>query len=166
MRRNLVLMEGEFPGDEVRVAMATLEVNGNPFGLAYAARGDWADGLDVTAWARGARSDILYFVGCYASFDKRNQAVAPGLRQDLHGRRGQGRHPRQGGELLRRAAQKAGQRIPVPERGAREHRDHQGVRRQEGRHHLPALLQHPRRGLPRPRLRVRGASTTPPSWRG
>ncbi|HEY6008115.1 MAG TPA: respiratory nitrate reductase subunit gamma, partial [Geobacteraceae bacterium] len=35
MRRNLTLMEGAFPGDEVRTAVNNLEVNGNPFGLAY-----------------------------------------------------------------------------------------------------------------------------------
>ncbi|MDA8428499.1 MAG: heterodisulfide reductase-related iron-sulfur binding cluster [Geobacteraceae bacterium] len=76
MRRNLTLMEGAFPGDEVKTAITNLEVNGNPFGLAYAARGDWAAGLDVTVMAEDAEVDILYFVGCYASFDKRNQEVA------------------------------------------------------------------------------------------
>ena len=76
MRRNLTLMEGAFPGDEVRTAINNIEVNGNPFGLAYASRGDWADGLDVAIMADDADVDILYFVGCYASFDKRNQAVA------------------------------------------------------------------------------------------
>jgi len=76
MRRNLALMEGSFPGDEVRSAIGNLEVNGNPFGLAYAGRGDWAAGLDVAVMESGAEVDILYFVGCYASFDRRNQEVA------------------------------------------------------------------------------------------
>jgi Fe-S oxidoreductase/nitrate reductase gamma subunit len=76
MRRNLSLMEGDFPGDEVRTAVSNLEVNGNPFGLAFAARGQWADGIGVTTLASGEEVDILYFVGCYASFDKRNQQVA------------------------------------------------------------------------------------------
>ena len=76
MRRNLTLMEGAFPGDEVRTAIGNIEVNGNPFGLAYAARGDWAEGLDVKIMAEDPEVDILYFVGCYASFDKRNQEVA------------------------------------------------------------------------------------------
>ncbi|MEI6205807.1 MAG: heterodisulfide reductase-related iron-sulfur binding cluster [Desulfuromonadales bacterium] len=76
MRRNLTLMEGAFPGDEVRTAVSNIEVNGNPFGLAYAARGEWADCLDVTTMESGEEVDILYFVGCYASFDKRNQQVA------------------------------------------------------------------------------------------
>jgi len=76
MRRNLVLMQGEFPGEEVMVAVNNIEVNGNPFGLAYAGRGDWTEGLDVQQMSDGATVDILYFVGCYASFDKRNQEVA------------------------------------------------------------------------------------------
>lgn len=75
VRRNLVLMEGEFPGDEVTAAMEHTEVNGNPFGLAFAGRGEWAQGLAVVD-ANTENADILYFVGCYASFDKRNQAVA------------------------------------------------------------------------------------------
>ena len=76
MRRNLTLMEGAFPGDEVRTAIGNIEVNGNPFGLAYAGRGDWAQGLDVTTLESGAEVDVLYFVGCYASFDRRNQEIA------------------------------------------------------------------------------------------
>jgi Fe-S oxidoreductase/nitrate reductase gamma subunit len=76
MRRNLTLMEGAFPGDEVRTAVSNIEVNGNPFGLTYAARGDWADGLQISLMEQDADVDILYFVGCYASFDKRNQAIA------------------------------------------------------------------------------------------
>ncbi|HEX9080367.1 MAG TPA: heterodisulfide reductase-related iron-sulfur binding cluster [Desulfuromonadaceae bacterium] len=76
MRRNLSLMAGAFPGDEVRTAVSNLEVNANPFGLAYAGRGEWADGLDVAIMEQGSDVDILYFVGCYASFDKRNREVA------------------------------------------------------------------------------------------
>jgi Fe-S oxidoreductase len=76
MRRNLTLMEGAFPGDEVRTAVSNIEVNGNPFGLAYAARGEWADGLAINTMESGEEVDILYFVGCYASFDRRNQQVA------------------------------------------------------------------------------------------
>ena len=76
MRRNLSLMEGAFPGDEVRTAIGNIEVNGNPFGLAYAARGDWAAGLDVKLMAEDSDVDVLYFVGCYASFDSRNRDIA------------------------------------------------------------------------------------------
>ncbi len=76
MRRDLSLMEGAFPGDEVRTAVNDIEVNGNPFGLAYAARGEWTNGLDVKIMEQDSNVDILYFVGCYASFDKRNRDVA------------------------------------------------------------------------------------------
>jgi Fe-S oxidoreductase len=75
MRRNLSLMEGAFSGDEVRTAVGNIEVNGNPFGLAYASRGVWSEGLDVTMMENGGEVDILYFVGCYASFDKRNREI-------------------------------------------------------------------------------------------
>jgi Fe-S oxidoreductase/nitrate reductase gamma subunit len=76
MRRHLVLMEGKFDGDEVVLAVNNLEVNGNPFGSAQGSRADWAEGLPVEIMEAGKPVDVLYFVGCYASFDKRNQAVA------------------------------------------------------------------------------------------
>lgn len=76
MRRSLVLMEGEFPGDEVMVAMEQTEVNGNPLGMGYASRGDWVEGLNVSVISENSEVDILYFVGCYGSFDKRNIDVA------------------------------------------------------------------------------------------
>ncbi|WP_298433332.1 heterodisulfide reductase-related iron-sulfur binding cluster [Geobacter sp.] len=76
MRRSLSLMEGEFPGEEVRTAVSNVEVNGNPFGLAYAVRGEWAEGLPVARVSEGEEADILYFAGCYASFDRRNREVA------------------------------------------------------------------------------------------
>lgn len=76
MRRNLTLMEGAFPGDEVRSSVSNIEVNGNPFGLAFASRGEWANGLPVSLMEQDPEVDILYFVGCYASFDKRNREIA------------------------------------------------------------------------------------------
>jgi Fe-S oxidoreductase/nitrate reductase gamma subunit len=76
MRRNLVLMEGEFPGEEVMTAVDNTEVNGNPLGMAFASRGDWAGELGVKSLADDPDVDLLYFVGCYASFDKRNIRIA------------------------------------------------------------------------------------------
>jgi len=76
VRRSLVLMEGEFPGEEVMTAMENTEVNGNPLGLGYASRGDWCEELDVSVMANNNEADVLYFVGCYGSFDKRNIKVA------------------------------------------------------------------------------------------
>jgi len=76
MRRNMTLMKGEFAGDEGRAAINSYEVNKNPFGLPPAERADWAAGLGVTQLAENAEVDIVYFAGCYASFDQRNKAVA------------------------------------------------------------------------------------------
>jgi Fe-S oxidoreductase/nitrate reductase gamma subunit len=81
MRRHLALMEGSFPGDEVKNAVNNIEVNGNPFGIAFAERGDWAKDLAVNLPPGAGHVDILYFVGCYASFDKRSQEVARGFMQ-------------------------------------------------------------------------------------
>lgn len=63
----MTMMEGAFAGDEVRTAIGNIEVNGNPFGRAYAARGDWAEGAGLTVMESGAEVDILYFVGCSAA---------------------------------------------------------------------------------------------------
>lgn len=76
LRRSMVLMEGEFPGEEVMTAMEATEVNGNPLGIGYATRGDWAEEMGVKTLAEDPEVDILYFVGCYGSFDKRNIAIA------------------------------------------------------------------------------------------
>lgn len=76
MRRHLVLMEGQFPGEEVQKAIDNTEVNGNPLGMGYSIRGDWATELGVVSLLEDQAVDILYFVGCYASFDKRNIKVA------------------------------------------------------------------------------------------
>jgi Fe-S oxidoreductase/nitrate reductase gamma subunit len=76
LRRSMVLMEGEFPGEEVMAAMEQTEVNGNPLGSGYASRGDWAMELGVPLVGEAAEVDVLYFVGCYGSFDKRNIRIA------------------------------------------------------------------------------------------
>jgi Fe-S oxidoreductase len=57
-------------------AMEQLEVNGNPLGMGYASRSDWTEGLEIAGPAEDPNLDILYFVGCYASFDKRNMVIA------------------------------------------------------------------------------------------
>ncbi len=69
-------MAGEFPGDEARRACDAIEINGNPFGLSHSSRGEWAKGLPVSAADGKIETDILYFTGCYASFDPRNRRVA------------------------------------------------------------------------------------------
>ncbi|WP_455465247.1 (Fe-S)-binding protein [Candidatus Hodarchaeum mangrovi] len=50
---------------------------GNPFNLRSAERADWAKDLDVPVAKKG--TDILYFVGCTASYDPRSQKIARAL---------------------------------------------------------------------------------------
>jgi Fe-S oxidoreductase len=50
---------------------------GNPFSLGANARTDWAKGLDVPIAKKG--TEILWFVGCTASYDPRSQKISQSL---------------------------------------------------------------------------------------
>ena len=58
----------------VRAVSAGLAAEGNPFGEERKIRGDWAKGLSVKAFTEGA--EVLYFPGCYLSYDPRLKKVA------------------------------------------------------------------------------------------
>ena len=79
LRRNLVLTESRFP-EEIQPAFEALERNGAPWKFQPADRGRWADGLGVTTMAefaeRNERPDVLFWVGCMASFDDRAKKIA------------------------------------------------------------------------------------------
>jgi Fe-S oxidoreductase len=78
MRRSLTLMEGAAPAEAQR-AMTNIERAGNPWGEARESRGDWAEGLEIPTIAEEPEAEYLYFVGCAASYDRRNQRVARAL---------------------------------------------------------------------------------------
>jgi Fe-S oxidoreductase len=78
MRRSLTLMEGAAPAEAQR-AMTNIERAGNPWGEARESRGDWAQGLEIPTLADKPDAEYLYFVGCAASYDRRNQRVARAL---------------------------------------------------------------------------------------
>src|SRR5437867_3198824 len=82
MRRHLTLMEGSAPPEAQR-AMTNIERAGNPWGEPRETRGDWAKDLGVPTFADKPDAEYLYFVGCAASFDRRNQKVARALVQVL-----------------------------------------------------------------------------------
>ncbi|HEX5503391.1 MAG TPA: (Fe-S)-binding protein [Thermomicrobiales bacterium] len=85
MRRYLVLEESRFPS-ELTPTFNNLERHGNPFGFRADTRADWADGLDVRMLGEldeGETVDVLYWVGCYGSFDERNKKVARALAKVL-----------------------------------------------------------------------------------
>ncbi len=76
LRRARVLMEGEM-APELQRTFVNLENNGNPYGFAFAKRGDWLpDGLGFKTLAEDPDVDYLYFAGCAAAYDKRNQRTA------------------------------------------------------------------------------------------
>src|SRR5437870_9377223 len=75
MRRSLVLEESKFP-KEAQGALRSIETQGNPYGLPRAQRADWAQGLGVKTLAEKPDAEYLYFVGCAASYDDANRAVA------------------------------------------------------------------------------------------
>jgi Fe-S oxidoreductase len=56
-----------------------LERNGNPWGIGYDKRADWAEGLDVKMMADDADVDYLLWVGCAGSFDDRSKKVSKSL---------------------------------------------------------------------------------------
>ena len=58
----------------VSAAAASLSTDGNPLGDERAQRGAWADGLGVKPFKEGM--EVLYFVGCYLSYDPRMRKVA------------------------------------------------------------------------------------------
>jgi Fe-S oxidoreductase len=84
MRRYLTMQEAAAPPEAQR-AMTNIERAGNPWGEAASTRGDWAsgDGLAVPTLAEKPDAEYLYFVGCAASFDRRNQRVAQALAKIL-----------------------------------------------------------------------------------
>ena len=58
----------------VRAASAGLYSEGNPFGEARSKRADWAEGLSVKPFTE--EMEVLYFPGCYLSYDSRLKKVA------------------------------------------------------------------------------------------
>jgi Fe-S oxidoreductase len=75
MRRNLVLVKGEFPA-ELAGPFQAIEVNGNPWNLARLDRANWAEGLSVPTMADNPKAPVLYWVGCAASYDDRAKKIA------------------------------------------------------------------------------------------
>ncbi|MEA3232823.1 MAG: (Fe-S)-binding protein, partial [Thermodesulfobacteriota bacterium] len=78
MRQGQTLMAEAYP-KELNPALKGLERNGNPWGIGYDKRADWADGLDVKIMADDADVDYLLWVGCAGSFDDRSKKVSASL---------------------------------------------------------------------------------------
>jgi Fe-S oxidoreductase len=75
MRRNLVMVKGEFP-HELQKPFQGMEVNGNPWNLSRMDRSAWSDGLNIPTFAEKPDAQVLYWVGCAASYDDRAKKIA------------------------------------------------------------------------------------------
>jgi len=81
--RGLLIEQGRVPptlGD----ALEGVYKYGNPWGLSPSKRSEWAQDLEVKYVSEGEKAELLYFVGCAASYDSRAQEVARALVKNLN----------------------------------------------------------------------------------
>ncbi len=74
LRTYQVNMESAFPA-EAQATFRNMEVNGNPWGLGWQKRADWAKDLDVPTLADNPTAEYLYWPGCSGAFDARSKKV-------------------------------------------------------------------------------------------
>ena len=76
LRRHLVMVDSRFPG-EAEQMLRDVERASNPWGKPQTERADWAERLGVRVLEPGEPApEILYWVGCAASFDERARTAA------------------------------------------------------------------------------------------
>ena len=75
IRRQQVMMEGEFP-TQLQTAFRGMERASNPWGIGQEKRLEWAEGLVVPTIEENPEPDVLYWVGCAASYDPQSQKTA------------------------------------------------------------------------------------------
>jgi len=75
IRRNQVMIEGEFPS-QLQSVFRGMERAQNPWGINHEQRLAWADGLNVKTTDENPTPDVLYWVGCAASYDPQAQKTA------------------------------------------------------------------------------------------
>ena len=142
LRRQLVMVDARFPA-EASTMLRDVERASNPWGKPQVERASWAEGLDVRVLQPGdPPPEILYWVGCAASFDERARATARATASLLLAAGSRRRDPRPAGGLHGRPVAADGRRVHLPGTGPVERRDARRERGHEDRHELPALLQH------------------------
>jgi Fe-S oxidoreductase len=83
MRRDQVMMEGKFP-QQLQAAFRGMERAKNPWGINHDRRMEWAEGLAVQTIDENPAPEVLYWVGCAASYDPQAQKTARAVVQLLH----------------------------------------------------------------------------------
>src|SRR5271156_5757042 len=75
IRRHQVMIQGDFPAP-LQTAFRGMERTSNPWGINRDKRMDWAEGLSVKTIEENPQPDVLYWVGCAASYDPQSQKTA------------------------------------------------------------------------------------------
>jgi Fe-S oxidoreductase len=75
IRRHQVMIGGEFP-TQLQTAFRGMERAKNPWGINHEKRMEWAEGLRVKTVEENPDPDVLYWVGCAASYDPQSQKTA------------------------------------------------------------------------------------------
>ncbi|MBD0282618.1 MAG: 4Fe-4S dicluster domain-containing protein [Thermoleophilaceae bacterium] len=76
LRRHLVMVDSRFPG-EAEQMLRDVERASNPWGKPQTERAEWAERLGVRVLEPGEPApEVLYWVGCAASFDERARTAA------------------------------------------------------------------------------------------
>ena len=77
--RSVLVEDGEIP-KKVADVLKSIDIRKNPWGMGKDLRTDWAEGLDIK---NIADAEVLYFVCCTPSFDKRLQKIPRGISKAL-----------------------------------------------------------------------------------
>ena len=75
LRQSQVLMESKFPA-ELNAFFRNMETNANPWGVGFAKRADWAEGLEIPLIQDRPEAETLFWVGCAGSFDEEGKKTA------------------------------------------------------------------------------------------
>jgi len=81
--RGILVERGRVPST-IAEALEGIYKYGNPWGLSRSKRSEWAEDLKVNYASEEEPTELLYFVGCAASYDSRAQAIAKAFVNNLN----------------------------------------------------------------------------------
>jgi len=78
LRQSQVLMESKFPS-ELNSLFRNMETNSNPWGIGFADRANWTEGLNIKLISEYPDTEYLFWLGCAGSFDEDGKKIALAL---------------------------------------------------------------------------------------
>jgi Fe-S oxidoreductase/nitrate reductase gamma subunit len=78
LRQSQVLMESKFPS-ELNMFFRNMETNSNPWGLGFATRADWSQGLNIKLASEHPEAEYLFWVGCAGCFDEEGKKISKAI---------------------------------------------------------------------------------------